>query len=189
MSLVVAVPGAVSATAAVLAAFNANGDVGNGGVAGGGAGSPGNGGDGVVSAVMEAAAPARVLVPHQTAATAPTATTAPLIPPSKGAASVFVTNGLNSTPDMSPGPYSDRRRRVLVLGAGRIGRCIAAILGTQNRYVVTLADQSSSALDDGTMVDDVNRAILDVHQEARMIEVLRDQDAVVSACSYAENPP
>lgn len=101
---------------------------------------------------------------------------------------MFVTNRLNKIPDISPGPNSDRRRRVLIVGAGRIGRCIAAILGTQNRYDVSLADHSPAALADAASVDQSNKAILDVHQESRLIEVLRDQDVVVSACPYVQNP-
>lgn len=77
-------------------------------------------------------------------------------------------------------------KQVTVLGAGRIGRCIASILLERPDLVVTLGDQHEAAL--SGLPAGIRCVELDIRDAPRLKEVLRGQDAVVSACPYSDSP-
>jgi len=79
--------------------------------------------------------------------------------------------------------------RVLVLGAGKIGRTIAHLLAATDDYEVTVADQDESAL--RLLHHRVPRARflpLDATDRAALARAMQAQDSVVSALAYTYNP-
>jgi saccharopine dehydrogenase-like NADP-dependent oxidoreductase len=77
-------------------------------------------------------------------------------------------------------------RKVMILGAGRIGRCIAEILQKRGDIEVTIGDRdpvSFAALPSG-----VKTLTLDVHDHQALSSALSGQEAVLSACQYSESP-
>lgn len=79
--------------------------------------------------------------------------------------------------------------RVLVLGAGKIGRMIACLLTPTGDYRVTVGDHDDSALDLlGRRVPGAHTTRLDATDAGALRDALRAHDAVVSALSYAHNP-
>jgi saccharopine dehydrogenase-like NADP-dependent oxidoreductase len=83
---------------------------------------------------------------------------------------------------------SDRRPNVLLLGAGKIGRTIAAFLSASGKYHLTLADSDPNALvrradDPGT-----TNLTLDVSDANALSAAMADRDIVISALSFCHNP-
>lgn len=76
-------------------------------------------------------------------------------------------------------------KRVVVLGAGRIGRCIGEILASRGDIEVTLGDQNAAAFTG--VSESVVRAKLDVRDEAALASVLSGKDAVISACPFSDS--
>jgi len=76
--------------------------------------------------------------------------------------------------------------RVIVLGAGTIGRTIADALATSGEYRVTVADRDETAL--ARLQGLAEARPLDVEDEPDLLAALGGQDAVVSACPYYVNP-
>lgn len=79
--------------------------------------------------------------------------------------------------------------RVLVLGAGKIGRTIAHLLAATGDYEVTVADQDETAL--RTLRHRAPRAravTLDATDRAALARALAGQESVVSALAYTYNP-
>jgi saccharopine dehydrogenase-like NADP-dependent oxidoreductase len=76
-------------------------------------------------------------------------------------------------------------QRVMVLGAGRIGRCIAEILHSRGDILVTLGDQNRDAL------LNVPNGVLAEHVDVRDVEalgrLLKGYQAVLSACQFGVN--
>ncbi|MCP5160332.1 MAG: saccharopine dehydrogenase NADP-binding domain-containing protein [Hahellaceae bacterium] len=77
--------------------------------------------------------------------------------------------------------------QVLIIGAGRIGHCISKLLARSGRFHVTLADQNESAL---SRLSGGNIATLplNVYDQSALHEALQNKQAVISACSFNENP-
>jgi saccharopine dehydrogenase-like NADP-dependent oxidoreductase len=79
--------------------------------------------------------------------------------------------------------------RVLLLGAGKIGRMIARMLVDSGDYTVVVGDVSAEALERiATRVHGVEARELDVASPAAVSKTLKDCDSVISALSYFFNP-
>lgn len=79
--------------------------------------------------------------------------------------------------------------RVLLLGAGKIGRMIARLLVDSGDYHVTVGDVSPAALERiASRVVGVETRTVDVESDARLGSALADCDTVISALSYFYNP-
>ncbi len=77
--------------------------------------------------------------------------------------------------------------KVTLLGAGRIGRTIAQILRQQKQYQIQVADRSAAALEP-LAAQGFSTHCLDVERPEALRALLQDQQAVISACSFHENP-
>src|ERR1051326_4531224 len=79
--------------------------------------------------------------------------------------------------------------RVLLLGAGKIGRMIARLLVDSGDYKVTVGDVSTDAIDlMAARVPGVDVQRVDVGSPADLQKALSRADSVVSALSYFLNP-
>jgi saccharopine dehydrogenase-like NADP-dependent oxidoreductase len=79
-------------------------------------------------------------------------------------------------------------RRVLLFGAGKIGRMIAALWSESGDYEVLVADVDEARLRKVAGRARVETALVDVTDVAAVDVVLESRDAVVSALSYHHNP-
>ena len=79
--------------------------------------------------------------------------------------------------------------RVLVLGAGKIGRMIACLLTPTGDYTVSVADIDEAALAVvHRRAPDARTLLLDASDRTQLEKALAEHDSVVSALSYARNP-
>jgi len=79
--------------------------------------------------------------------------------------------------------------RVLLLGAGKIGRMIARLLIDSGDYSVVVGDVSAEALDViANRVRGVEVRLVDVASPSALSEALKGTDSVISALSYFLNP-
>ena len=78
--------------------------------------------------------------------------------------------------------------RVLLLGAGKIGRMIARLLVDSGDYGVIVGDVSSAALERIARRTGVETRQLDVESAADLAGALAGCDTVISALSYFYNP-
>jgi saccharopine dehydrogenase-like NADP-dependent oxidoreductase len=79
--------------------------------------------------------------------------------------------------------------RVLLLGAGKIGRMIAKLLSHAGDYDVVVGDVSEQALDRIRRQSGVTTRRLDARQPTALTESMQDRDTVVSALDFRSNPP
>jgi saccharopine dehydrogenase-like NADP-dependent oxidoreductase len=77
--------------------------------------------------------------------------------------------------------------RVLLLGAGKIGRTIANFLDRSGEYAVTVADCNSSSLEQISQHSALKTIELDVSSLGRLQELVDDHNSVISALSFAHN--
>lgn len=75
-------------------------------------------------------------------------------------------------------------RRILLLGAGKIGRMIARLLADSGDYHVRVGDANAAALDRLRQRVDVETVCVDVTDEQSLASALADRDAVVCALSF-----
>jgi saccharopine dehydrogenase-like NADP-dependent oxidoreductase len=78
--------------------------------------------------------------------------------------------------------------RVLLLGAGKIGRMIAHLLHRSGDYDVTVADASAAALDKLTARVPVKQRLVHAEKSDELKKAMEGQHAVLSALSYHHNP-
>lgn len=78
--------------------------------------------------------------------------------------------------------------RVLVLGAGKIGRAIACFLHQSGDYDVRVADSSQDALSHLATITPVDTVVADASDAGQLRRLMRDRDSVLSAMSFAFNP-
>jgi saccharopine dehydrogenase-like NADP-dependent oxidoreductase len=78
--------------------------------------------------------------------------------------------------------------RVLLLGAGKIGRMIARLLADSGDYAVTVADVSEEALARVDARLSVPTRRVDVESKSDLAAALADCDSVISALSFYHNP-
>ncbi len=76
---------------------------------------------------------------------------------------------------------------IAVIGAGRIGACIAKALAHSGRFEVTLADHLPAALHGLPPHPQLHTLPLDVHDAPQLAALLGRVSAVISACSFHEN--
>lgn len=79
-------------------------------------------------------------------------------------------------------------RRILLLGAGKIGGSIASLLGHCGDYSVRVGDAHGAALDRLRGLPNTELVQVDVGDLGAVREVINGVDDVVSACPYAVNP-
>jgi saccharopine dehydrogenase-like NADP-dependent oxidoreductase len=78
--------------------------------------------------------------------------------------------------------------RVLLLGAGKIGRMIARLLVDSGDYEVSVGDASEQALSRIAQRVDVRTLPVNVENEPQLAAALTGNDTVISALSYYHNP-
>jgi len=78
--------------------------------------------------------------------------------------------------------------RILLLGAGKIGRAIAKLLSDSGDYLITVGDVSSPALQRLSAIPRVSTRLTDVADPMALTAAAAGHDSVISACSYAVNP-
>ena len=79
-------------------------------------------------------------------------------------------------------------KKILVLGAGKIGRAIGKFLGHTNDYQITIADYSEEAVAKLQNVPNTTTRTLDVTNTRDLNRAVKGQDSVISALSYMFNP-
>ncbi len=78
--------------------------------------------------------------------------------------------------------------RVLLFGAGKIGRTIAAFLKQTGDYELLVADSSPEALQKLATLASVETVVADVSDSSRLLQLIRGRDSVISALSFFSNP-
>ena len=78
-------------------------------------------------------------------------------------------------------------RNILLIGAGKIGEMIAALLAGSGDYHVTVADMSEAALARMPEHGAVATMKLDATDHAALVAAMEDKFAVVTACPYSLN--
>lgn len=84
--------------------------------------------------------------------------------------------------------WKSTMHRVLLLGAGKIGRMITKMLIDTGDYQVTVADYDQSALDRIHENRGVPVAQVDASNEQQLTKVMDGMDSVISALSFRFNP-
>ena len=81
-------------------------------------------------------------------------------------------------------------RKIVLLGAGKIGDAIINLLGHTGDYALTVADRDPAriALVEKLGVPNVVARVLDISEPASLAALLRGQDAVLSAAPYSITP-
>jgi saccharopine dehydrogenase-like NADP-dependent oxidoreductase len=79
-------------------------------------------------------------------------------------------------------------RKVLLLGAGKIGSMIARFLSTCGDYDVLVGDGDPAALARIGDLPNLETAVVDADDARQLASALRGRDVVISALSYAHNP-
>ena len=78
--------------------------------------------------------------------------------------------------------------KILLLGAGKIGRMIAKMLSSVGEYDVLVADRDKLLLERVKQQSGVKTRIVDVEDTQQLVNAMVDQQAVISALSYRFNP-
>jgi len=79
-------------------------------------------------------------------------------------------------------------RKVLLLGAGKIGRMIARFLSASEDYDVLVGDGDQQALGRIGKQSKVETVLIDAGNPEQLAQALKGRDAVISALSYLHNP-
>jgi saccharopine dehydrogenase-like NADP-dependent oxidoreductase len=79
-------------------------------------------------------------------------------------------------------------RKVLLLGAGKIGRMIARLLSASEDYDVLVGDADPQALGRIGKQSKVETVLVDAGDPEQLAQALKGRDAVISALSYLHNP-
>ncbi|MCG8585145.1 MAG: saccharopine dehydrogenase NADP-binding domain-containing protein [Pirellulales bacterium] len=78
--------------------------------------------------------------------------------------------------------------KLLLIGAGKIGRMIAKMLSSTGEYDVLVADRDAALLDRVKRQSGVDTRVVDVDDDAQLSGALEGRQAVISALSYRFNP-
>lgn len=78
-------------------------------------------------------------------------------------------------------------KKILILGAGKIGRMAAVMLKESGEYAVTLADSNGAMLEFCAKDDAATLIKVDVTDEAALTEVATGHDAILSTCPFYLN--
>ncbi len=79
--------------------------------------------------------------------------------------------------------------RVLLLGAGKIGRMIAKLLSQAADYDVIVGDVSEQALERIHRQSGVGTRVIDARNQAGLQQAIEGRDTVISALDFRSNPP
>ena len=79
--------------------------------------------------------------------------------------------------------------RVLLLGAGKIGRMIAKLLSQAGGYDVVVGDVSEPALDRIHRQSGVATRVMDAREVTSLQREMQDRETVISALDFRSNPP
>ena len=79
--------------------------------------------------------------------------------------------------------------RVLLLGAGKIGRMIAKLLSQAADYDVIVGDVSEQALERIHRQSGVATRVVDARSHAGLQQAIEGRDTVISALDFRSNPP
>ncbi len=79
-------------------------------------------------------------------------------------------------------------RKVLLLGAGKIGRMIARFLVNSNDYDVLVGDTDAASLERIRGQSPVETVLLDASNARQIVAAMRGRQAVISALNYVNNP-
>src|SRR5262245_12050377 len=79
--------------------------------------------------------------------------------------------------------------RVLLLGAGKIGRMIAKLLSQSGDFDVVVGDMNEQALDRIHRQSGVRTLVVDGRERASLQQALQDRETVISALDFRSNPP
>jgi len=79
--------------------------------------------------------------------------------------------------------------RVLLFGAGKIGRMIAKLLSQTDDYDVVVADLNEQALERIHRQSGVATRAIDARNQTSLQEVVEGRDTVISALDFRSNPP
>ena len=79
-------------------------------------------------------------------------------------------------------------RRVLLLGAGKIGRMIARFLAASEDYEVLVGDADPFSLERIGKQSNVETLLIDAGNSEQLAAALVGREAVISALSYLHNP-
>src|SRR3954451_23101757 len=85
-------------------------------------------------------------------------------------------------------PSEGTVRNVLLLGAGKIGGAIAALLGHGRDFAVRVGDEHPAALDRLRGLPNVEPMRVDVSDPRALRRAMSGIDDVVSACPFGVNP-
>ena len=78
-------------------------------------------------------------------------------------------------------------KKILILGAGKIGRIAAVMLKESGEYAVTLADSNGAMLEFCAKDNAATLIKVDVTDEAALTEVATGHDAILSTCPFYLN--
>src|ERR1700730_10844703 len=78
--------------------------------------------------------------------------------------------------------------RVLLLGAGKIGRMIAKFLSATGDYDLLVGDRDAEALERLCRQSEVETRVIDAANPLELADATRSFDSVISALSYQFNP-
>lgn len=78
--------------------------------------------------------------------------------------------------------------RTVILGAGKIGHAIAALLGHAGDFEVQLGDHDPRALARAAHLPNVRVTQLDVEHSDELATILNNTQSVISACPFTANP-
>ena len=78
-------------------------------------------------------------------------------------------------------------KKILILGAGKIGRIGAVMLNESGDYAVTLADANGDMLEFCAQDNAATLVKVDVTDETALTEVAREHDAILSTCPFYLN--
>ena len=76
---------------------------------------------------------------------------------------------------------------ILLLGGGRIGETIAALLASSGDYEVTVADHDKNNLSQFAGIENIASVVLDFAEPAALEAAMQDKFAVLSAAPYQHN--
>ena len=76
-------------------------------------------------------------------------------------------------------------KKILIIGSGKIGVCIAFLFRNIGGYSVTVVDKNEASV---VAVDaDVEKIVMDILDEPKLTKVMQDKDVVVSAVAFSFN--
>ncbi len=76
-------------------------------------------------------------------------------------------------------------KKVLIIGSGKIGSCIAFLLKNIGKYEVSIVDKYKKAIE--AVEIEVEKMVIDISDEAQLTKIMTDKDVVINACPFFLN--